>query len=505
MQLDKGEPLALDAGDTTADATTSSLLDIGAVQPAAAPSPQPRRTSLCHCASGKRYKHCCGLMNARSHGDSVRHAVNLMNAGEAVRAAHVLASMRAADVGDCDIALETAKIYLDLHELQLAESWLGRALELAADATPVVEAQAECSKLLTRRARWRAAGAEISDLLQRLQARACAGARRGEQLHIVCKLDTIGGTERRALNLCRQLSARTRTTLWSTAPALAAYSEGTAIRAITADAMPSGGTLILVGTYFDCGDWLRTQPFERVVICHNLGEQHASLLRRLRELEANPSNPQVELTLPSALFRETCGLPGRIEYSPVDVDYFHGRKTAAAAASRLRIGRHGRAYPWKFHPNDPAFFRSLIAKGHAVRILGGEVIADAFAHDGGARPELLPAGALDARDFLADLDVFVYRKHPHLFETGGTVILEAMAMQLPVIAFAGDCGYAEVIVHGENGFIVASEAEALTCVEHLLADPALRVRIGAAARETVVALMREQAAATLEYYAVAAT
>jgi glycosyltransferase involved in cell wall biosynthesis len=116
------------------------------------------------------------------------------------------------------------------------------------------------------------------------------------------------------------------------------------------------------------------------------------------------------------------------------------------------------------------------------------------------RPELLDIGALDARDFLASLDVFVFRKHPHIFETGGTVILEAMAMQLPVIVFSGDCGYAEIIKDGENGFIVANEAEALVCVERLQADLDLRTRLGAAARATVVALMYAQESAMLGYY-----
>jgi glycosyltransferase involved in cell wall biosynthesis len=94
----------------------------------------------------------------------------------------------------------------------------------------------------------------------------------------------------------------------------------------------------------------------------------------------------------------------------------------------------------------------------------------------------------------------VFRKHPRLFETGGTVILEAMAMQLPVIVFAEDCGHAEIIEHGANGFLVASEAEAFACIERLHADPALRVRLGQAARATIVELMRQQESAIVDYY-----
>jgi glycosyltransferase involved in cell wall biosynthesis len=112
----------------------------------------------------------------------------------------------------------------------------------------------------------------------------------------------------------------------------------------------------------------------------------------------------------------------------------------------------------KFHPNDPAFFRSLIARGYDVRILGGGPIAAAFAGQAGTAPELLDVNAESVRTFLERLDVFVYRKHPAFFETDGTAVLEAMAMDLPVVLFPLHCGIAELIRDTENGFFVAREA-----------------------------------------------
>jgi len=510
MQFDKPEPWSPSAPENSAvrvsgDASDAALSDsVGSVR--------PRRTALCACGSGRRYKHCCGVMSATADAAAtlrgrqaaiVNDAVRLMNAGEAVRAEQVLCALQACEVHDARVALETGAIYFDLHCLPLAEHWLARARELDRDHSPISDAFAELHKLATRRTTWQTAARDICALLECLQARAHQGAR-SAQVHIVCRLDAIGGSERRALNLYRCLSAHAaHVRLWSTTPALPALAD-MPIQRIAADSVPSEGTVIVVGTYFDCGDWLQTQPFERIVICHNLSEQHASLLRRLQQIEANPSRPQVELTFPSALFRAVSGLPGTVEYSPVDTGYFDGSRQAVVPGTPLRIGRHGRAYPWKFHPNDPAFFRTLIALGHAVRILGGSIIADAFVNDA-AQPELLDVGAADAREFLGSLDVFVYRKHPHFFETGGTVILEAMAMQLPVVVFAEDCGYAEVIRHGENGFIVADEAQALACIERLHADPDLRARLGAAARTTVVELMRAQESSMIDYYLGAAS
>jgi len=189
-----------------------------------------------------------------------------------------------------------------------------------------------------------------------------------------------------------------------------------------------------------------------------------------------------------------------VEYSSIDVAAFARRAPAGERRKRLVIGRHGRAYPLKFHPNDPAFFRSLIERGYDVRILGGTPIAAAFASEAGARPELLEVNAEPARDFLERLDVFVYRKHPRFFETGGTAVLEAMAMELPVVVFSEQCGIAEIIRDGENGFLVDSEAHALEIIDRLALDRDLRAAIGRAARETVVALMHEQRPRLLDFY-----
>ena len=212
----------------------------------------------------------------------------------------------------------------------------------------------------------------------------------------------------------------------------------------------------------------------------------------------------MELTFPSKLFKQVVGLEGRVEYPLVNVDTFRQRAARdihpACSAASLIIGRHGRAHPLKFHPNDPSFFRALMAAGHKIAILGGAAIAPAFAGDAEPLPELLAVGAEHAEDFLARLDVFVYRKHPELFETGGTTILEAMAMELPVIVFPEQCGVAELIEHGENGFIVTDEAQAIELVGGLAVDPALRERVGRAARTTIVDLMHRQAATTLAYY-----
>ena len=252
---------------------------------------------------------------------------------------------------------------LDVDMLQHAQTLLHRALELDAHDPHTHESLEECRLLIGRPTRWAAAGQLLRAQLDALNARARPAAAI-RQLHIVCKLDTLGGTESRAMNLYRRLSALLPTTLWSTSPVHAAHAEKGPIRENHGGRLPSGGALALIGTYFDCGDWLENEAFDRIVVCHNLPEQYASLGRRLRQIEMNPSHPEVRLTFPSELFKQTSGMPGRVEYSPIDLAAFRCR-VPRTAGRVFTVGRHGRAHPMKFHPNDPAFFRSIMARGHA--------------------------------------------------------------------------------------------------------------------------------------------
>ncbi len=431
--------------------------------------------------------------------DLLAHAGALLQIGAGDRARCILDELRPQQLSDVRDAMIATEMCLDVHLLDQAWASIERAGELDPDHAEVAQLRAECRYWLDQPAILQAEGQAIRGTLDRVNALASGHGEAADQhVHIVGNLDSIGGSERRALNLRRLLAARMPTTLWTTVPAHAEHARECAIRLISSDDAPTGGTLVLIGTYYECGDWLERGRFERIVVCHNLVEQNQNLLRCLQRIERNAAHPRVQLTFPSKLFRDLLGLPGAIEYSPVDLTHFQRRRTQDNP--RFTVGRHGRAYIWKYHANDSAFFRAMLARGYGVRILGGSVIAHLFARDSGAKPELIEAGTLDARDFLDGLDVFVYRKHPQFFETGGSVILEAMAMELPVVAFPEQCGCAELIVHEENGFLVHSEAEAFAIIERLRADRNLRQRIGAAARQTLLDLWRWQEPALLDFY-----
>jgi glycosyltransferase involved in cell wall biosynthesis len=97
--------------------------------------------------------------------------------------------------------------------------------------------------------------------------------------------------------------------------------------------------------------------------------------------------------------------------------------------------------------------------------------------DGVPHPEIMAA-------FAAAAVVAVPSRWP---EPQGLVAVEAMASGVPVVA-SGVGGLAEVVLPGETGLLVRpGDAGALAgALDQLLADPALRLRMGAAAKVRAV-------------------
>src|SRR5699024_577718 len=79
---------------------------------------------------------------------------------------------------------------------------------------------------------------------------------------------------------------------------------------------------------------------------------------------------------------------------------------------------------FKAYPNDPAY---------EIHVLGGASIPERLI---GTLPDnwnVKDFGEIHPREFLRDMDVFVYYTHPKLIEAFGRVIFEAMAVGVPVI------------------------------------------------------------------------
>jgi glycosyltransferase involved in cell wall biosynthesis len=162
-----------------------------------------------------------------------------------------------------------------------------------------------------------------------------------------------------------------------------------------------------------------------------------------------------------------------------------GQRELLGAVAQLR-GRHPDLHALILGADEPEYrsdLERLIREGE----LSGRVHFGGFQHD--------------VRPYLREFDVFV---HPSYWEPFGLAIVEAMAMQKPVIACRAG-GVPEIITHGRDGWLVepqSSEAVAVA-LSALLEDPDQRQRMGEAARVTVCArfLPRHQCSRVAQHYA----
>jgi Glycosyltransferase family 28 C-terminal domain len=117
----------------------------------------------------------------------------------------------------------------------------------------------------------------------------------------------------------------------------------------------------------------------------------------------------------------------------IDVDAWHVDRPRWRS-DRPVIGRHSRPSRQNW-PTDPAVIEAVypVDGSAVVKVLGG---AGAALETLGFLPEcwqVIPFGSMTPREFLAQLDFFVYYHHPEWVEASGRNILEALASGLPVI------------------------------------------------------------------------
>jgi len=144
----------------------------------------------------------------------------------------------------------------------------------------------------------------------------------------------------------------------------------------------------------------------------------------------------------------------------------------------------------KYHRGASEFYRELTTAGMLVRLMGAMPLASSL--QGASGIEILPQSTIPAHEFLRSLDCFTYRTDPAWTEAWGRVVTEAMATGLPVVVHANG-GYAQLIRHGENGFLFHRDDEAILHIRNLENSPSLRISVGTAARETVLEWLSDKA------------
>ena len=245
--------------------------------------------------------------------------------------------------------------------------------------------------------------------------------------------------------------------------------------------------MVFIGCYFYPGDWIHGSKSNRTILNYNTLSP-IPLSNAVPALSA--LGPEVEFLYPSRIMQREAGYSGTVEPSIIDLKRFHPRKINEDEPRNFHIGRLSRDEPYKHHFDDAALYMRLAKEGCRVRIMGGTVLKPILRGEGNI--ELIPSCAEQADEFLRGLACFYYRTGEKWFETGGRVVMEAMATGVPVVGHRRG-GYVEWISHGQDGFLFDTQAEALNIIRRLKSDLALRLAVGEAARQKAVALFSRAA------------
>jgi len=324
------------------------------------------------------------------------------------------------------------------------------------------------------------------------------------KIHIINPFwDAGGGNEWEAIQLYRELLAHGHheTYLWSEYRPVKEFLAMAPIRRIHWQTLrfPKTGTFVFSGVYYYVSRWIELARPRRVIVKYNI-HMKDHLEENLDRLSIHGKRP-VEIVYCSEHLRDSVDRPGTVEIPLIDIDLFRpaaGDGTARERGAQFVVGRLSRDTPLKHHPEDPGLYRRLAAEGCRVRVMGGTCLADELGDV--ENIELLPAGSVDAWEFLRSLDCFFYRTDDSLVEGHGRIVTEAMATGLPAVCHTHG-GYMAMIASGVNGFLFDTTDEAAETILRLRDDRDLCRRIGTEARRSMEQLFSPEARRRLvEWY-----
>ena len=239
-----------------------------------------------------------------------------------------------------------------------------------------------------------------------------------------------------------------------------------------------------VGSYVSKRDPFHRYTYSRVARVLAISE----VIRR-NVLETTPMAPGRVITLHDAI---DAG-----EYSPATADGARVREAFGFTKKNIVVGFVGRFSPGKGHEELLRAAQEVVRVRPLVRFLvAGEASTGEEAYEREIRTLSTSLGLdgtvtfagfrRDIPDVMASFDILAFPSHAESF---GVVLIEAMAMELPVVSTNCD-GVLDIVVEGETGLYVPprSPAELASALLRLIDDPDLCRRLGLAGRKRVLEL-----------------
>ncbi len=239
-----------------------------------------------------------------------------------------------------------------------------------------------------------------------------------------------------------------------------------------------------VGSYVSKRDPFHRYTYSRVALVLAISE----VIHR-NVLETTPMSPERVVTLHDAIDAE--------EFFPASGRGTRVRNEFGYTKENIVVGFVGRFSPGKGHEELLQAAAEVVrAYPHVRFLVAGEASAGEEAYELEIRRLCTSLGLdgvvtfagfrRDIPDVMASFDILAFPSHAESF---GVVLIEAMAMELPVVSTNCD-GVVDIVVEGETGLYVHPRApeELAGALIRLIDDPPLRRRFGEAGRRRVLEL-----------------
>jgi glycosyltransferase involved in cell wall biosynthesis len=239
-----------------------------------------------------------------------------------------------------------------------------------------------------------------------------------------------------------------------------------------------------VGSYVSKRDPFHRYTYSRVARVLAISE----VIHR-NVLETTPMAPGRVVTLHDAIDAE--------EYSPARGNRGRVRSGFGYTDENIVVGFVGRFSPGKGHEELLHAAAGVVRVRPIARVL---VVGEASTGEEGYEREIrrlctslgidgvvtFAGFRRDIPDVMASFDLLAFPSHAESF---GVVLIEAMALELPVVSTNCD-GVLDIVVEGETGLYVHPRAskELAAALLRLIDDPDLRRRLGKAGRGRVIDL-----------------